>query len=329
MKIAILMDAILRPSIISQSIIDKLGQLGEVVMNETNGTDDETIKKLLKNADIAITSWGNTTMTPELLDCAPNLKFIAHAAGSVKSIVSDEVYERNILVSSCARVLSYGVSETALGYTITAAKNFYNLNAGISRGKWIDDYSTVTELFDITIGVVSCGFAGSHYIELLQSFDVDVIAYDPYKSESEILSLGARKVELDELIKTSHIISLHAPSIDSTHHMINDKTLSMMRSDAILINTARGSLIDEGALYQHMKNGKLKYACLDVTDPEPPLADNPLRTLENCIMTPHIAGQANNGKQKIGVHVYKEIMKMLEGEPLQDSITKEMLSTIA
>jgi phosphoglycerate dehydrogenase-like enzyme len=323
------MDAKLRPSIISDRVINNLRQLGEVVMNETDGTDQETIKALLKDADIAVTSWGNTTMTSELLDCAPNLKLVAHAAGSVKSIASDELYERGILISSCARVLSYGVSETALGYTITAAKDFYHLNNNITNGNWIEDYSTVTELFDITVGVVSCGFAGSHYIELLQNFDVNVIAYDPYKDSEAIASLGARKVELEELIKNSDIISLHAPSLDSTHHMINENTLAMMKENAILINTARGSLIDEDALYRHMTKGKLKYACLDVTDPEPPAEDNPLRTLPNCIMTPHIAGQANNGKQKIGVHVYNEITRLLEGKPLQDSITKEMLATIA
>ena len=102
-----------------------------------------------------------------------------------------------------------------------------------------------------------------------------------------------------------------------------------MKEDAILINTARGSLIDEDALYRCMKGGKLKYACLDVTDPEPPATDHPLFELSNCIFTPHVAGLANNGKRKIGVHVCQEIERFEKGEPLETEVTKEMLATIA
>lgn len=329
MKIALLMDGKLRPSIISDKTLAKLKELGEVSVNETDKTEIETIKQIIKNADIAITSWGNTQMTAEILDCAPNLKLVAHAAGSVKGIVSDELYKRNIKIVSCARVLSHGVSETALGLTISAAKNIFNFNEDIKNGGWVDDYSVITELFDIKIGVVGCGFAGAHYIELLQNFDVDIMAYDPFVPAEKIEKLGAQKVDLETIFRESDIISLHAPSIESTHHMINHSTLGMMKDRVILINTARGSLVDENALVEHMNSGKIKYACLDVTDPEPPLPDSPLRKIPNCIMTPHLAGLANNGKRKIGAYAYKEILRLLQGQPLESEITQDMLATIA
>jgi len=193
----------------------------------------------------------------------------------------------------------------------------------------VEDYSVITELFDITVGVVGCGFAGSHYIELLQAFGVNVLAYDPLLDEAAIAAMGAKKADLDTLLAESDVVSLHAPALDSTRHMINGRALSLMKDRAILINTARGALVDEEALAQALRGGKLKYACLDVTDPEPPAADSPLRGIPNCIMTPHLAGLANNGKLKIGAHVADEIGRFLTGGALVSEITQAMLATIA
>ena len=179
------------------------------------------------------------------------------------------------------------------------------------------------------MGVVGCGFAGSHYIELLQAFGVNVLAYDPLLDEAAIAAMGAKKADLDTLLAESDVVSLHAPALDSTRHMINGRALSLMKDRAILINTARGALVDEEALAQALRGGKLKYACLDVTDPEPPAADSPLRGIPNCIMTPHLAGLANNGKLKIGAHVADEIGRFLTGGALVSEITQAMLATIA
>lgn len=329
MKIAVLMDAPLRTTLLSDKTIGRLAQWGDVAVNTTDSADKETIKQVIAGADIAITSWGVPTLDAEILDCAPNLRMVAHAAGSVKGIVSDELYARGIRVISSARILSYGVSETALGLTICACKNVFGFNQSIHQGGWVEDYSVITELFDITVGVVGCGFAGAHYIELLQAFGVNVLAYDPLLDETAIAAMGATKVELPELLAQSDVVSLYAPALDSTQHMICAETLAQMKDNAILINTARGSLVDEAALVEALQSGKLKYACLDVTDPEPPAADSPLRSIPNCIMTPHLAGLANNGKLKIGAHVADEIERFLAGDALVSEITQAMLATIA
>lgn len=329
MKIAILMDAPLRPSLINQKTMEQLQSMAEVSLNETDKADKETVKRVIADADIAITSWGVPTLDAEILDCAPNLKFVAHAAGSVKGIVSDELYRRGIRVISSARILSMGVSETALGMTIAACKNFFAFNESLHKGGWVKDYSVITEVYDITVGVVGCGFAGAHYIELLQAFGVEVLAYDPLLSEEQIRKMGATKVELDTLLRQSDVVSLHAPSLDSTYHMINRDALESMKTGAILINTARASLVDQDALVDALKTGKLKYACIDVYEQEPLNEDCPLRQLPNCIMTPHIAGAANNGKKKIGAHVLAEIRRFVNGEELVSEITPEMLATMA
>jgi len=329
MKIAILLEAPLQKVLISDKTMEKLKALGEVSLNETDQTDKETLKSVLKDADIAVSSWGTPVFDKEFLDCAPSLKMIAHAAGSVKSIVSDELYNRGIKVSSCASVLSRGVSETAIGLTIAASKDFFHVNAIIHQGGWETDLSRIKEMCDITIGVVGCGFSGAHYIELLQNYDVDILVYDPYLTAEQIAEIGGRKADLDMLFRESDILSLHAPMLESTKHIVNADTLKMMKDDAILINTARGSLVDEEALAACMRAGKLKYACLDVADPEPMKKDSPLRSIHNCILTPHIAGCVNNGKLKIGKYAYEEILRYKNGEPLQTEIKQEMLYTIA
>lgn len=327
MKTAMLLDQIVFPQVINPKTLEKLRALGEVSINQTRGNDVENAKTLIRDADFVVTSWGSPAMTKELLDLCPDLKLVVHAAGSVKSIVTDEMYARGIRIVSAAQVLSTGVSETALGLTIASVKNFFALNAETHAGGW--SHNGITEMYDITIGIVGFGFAGRHYAELLRNFAVDVIAYDPGVSAEDMAQIGVKKATLEEVFAQSDVVSLHAPELPSTYHIVNKDSLASMKDGAILINTARGSLVDEEALAEALRSGKLKCACLDVTDPEPPAADSPLRSLPNCILTPHLAGQAANGLRKLGDHCYQQIVNFLEGQPLSGEVKQESLTTIA
>ncbi len=328
MKIALIMDPGTRNMVFNKKYLDRLAKSGEVVTNE-GGTAFESVENTVKGADVIVTSWGNEHIDERYLALCPDLKLLVHAAGSVKPVVSDPLFEKGVRVTSCAGVLSMGVSETALGFTIAASKNFFALNDNIHHGGWAEGKENIRELYDLTVGVVGGGWAGRHYIELLKAFQVEILLYDPFISEEGALAMGAKKATLEELLKNSDIVSIHAPQIPETYHMFNKETLSLMKKDAVLINTARGTIIDESALYDHMKAGNLKYACLDVTDPEPPAVDNPLRTLKNCIMTPHLAGLANNGLKKIGQHVCEEVESFITDGKLATEVTKEMLSRMA
>ena len=328
MKIAVIMNAGTRNMVFNEKCLNRLAQSGEVVIND-GGTDFDSVKPLIESADAIVTSWGNSPIDEKALELCPNLKILLHAAGSVKPVVSDALWGKGVRVTSCAGVLSMGVSETALGFTIAASKNFFNLNDSLHEGNWAEGKENIRELYDLTVGVIGAGWAGRHYIELMQAFDVDILLYDPFVSEEKAESMGVKKASLEDVLRNSDIISIHAPEIPSTRHMFNAETLAMMKKDAVLINTARGSIIDEKALYEHMKAGNLRYACIDVFDPEPPLAENPLRTLKNVIMTPHLAGLANNGKLRIGAHVVEELLKFISGERLECEITRDMLARMA
>ena len=324
MKIAVLMDAPLRATLLSEKTMARLAEWGEVAVNETDKSEKETVKQIIAGADIAITSWGVPQLDKEILDCAPNLRFVAHAAGSVKGIVSDELYARGIRVVSSARILSYGVSETALGLTICACKNVFAFNEEIHNGGWVEDYSVITELvvelmFDITVGVVGCGFAGSHYIELLQAFGVNVLAYDPLLDEAAIAAMGAKKADLDTLLAESDVVSLHAPALDSTRHMINGRALSLMKDRAILINTARGDLVDNEALRQALLEGRIAGAGLDTLSPEPVPAGHPLTALppevhRKVVLAPHLGGITEASFRRAHAHMWRNVEHLAAGE---------------
>jgi phosphoglycerate dehydrogenase-like enzyme len=200
MKIAVIASKDRRNSVFTEKGLRMLRELGEVVLNEGEA-DLESVKATIKDADVAITSWGNTTLTAEILDEAPNLKLVFHAAGSVKPIVSDEIWKRGIRVCASTKPLGEGVAETALGFAISASKNFYQLNDDIHNGGYNENLKNVRELYELKFGVVSAGFVGRHLIKLLGAFGVDVLLYDPYVSEEKAAAMGCRKAELCDLME--------------------------------------------------------------------------------------------------------------------------------
>lgn len=328
MKIALLPARTTQDRLFTPRDLEALAGLGDVVRNESETVDARIVTELADEAEVAITSWGCPSFDAQIMDRLGRLRLITHAAGSVKPIVTPAVWKNGVRVSSGNGPLGVGVAETALGMTIASAKNLWRLKDSAAAGGWREENPRVRELFDLTIGVVGAGRAGAHYIRLLQAFEVDVVLYDPTLTAERAAALGARKVELDELARISDVISIHAPSIPETRHMINADLLRIMKDDAILINTARGALIDEDALVAELRRGRL-FACLDVTDPEPPAADHPFRTLPNCVLTGHVAGAVNNGVKRLGRFAVAEIRRFLADEPLEGEVREADLARLA
>lgn len=315
--------------IFTEKHLNRLRQMGELVVNPNPGNPDKsTVAELIRDADFVITSWGCPSFDEEVLRDAKRLKLVAHAAGTVKGIVTPELIERGIRVSSANDALGVGVAETALGLTITSLKRMWELARSTRAGYWEEGKELIREMFDVTIGVVGAGRAGRHYIRLLRQFEVDIVLYDPIVSNEEAIALGCRKVGLEELLKLSDVISIHAPSIPETNHMFDAKTFALMKDDAILINTARGSLVHEEQLAAELAKGRFT-ACIDVTEPEPPSKDHPFRSLPNVILIPHIAGAVNNGKQRLARYSIEDIRRFIAGETLDGEVNLQNLHVIA
>lgn len=331
-KIALVHSYVQTERIFASSVLERLRQIGNVVVNEkrSNPTPEE-MRELIEGADICVTSWGCKPLTADILDAAPNLRLIVHAAGSIKPVVTPEVYRRGIPITSGAAVIAKGVAETALGFTLMSLKNIIQLAEVTRNGGWREPQSIAAcrEMCDVTVGVVGAGHVGREFLRLLSVFtEIDRLLFDPFITEEGAAALGAQKVELDELMRRSDVVSLHAPSIPATRHMIHAGNLRLMKQHATLINTARGSLINEPELVEVLREGRIK-ACLDVTDPEPPAPDHPLRKLPNVILTPHVAGAVTTGLFRLGRYTLQEVERFVAGLPAEHAVPEDRLEFIA
>ena len=331
-KVALLIDAGLRKRIFDEPTWTELNDLFDVAATTTEShVSDTDAAVLLRDAEGCITGWGSPRLTGEVIDAAGGLRVVVHSAGTVKPFVSDALWDRGIVVTSASAEIARYVAETTLGLIILSLKAVWQAADATSRGEWRfwndSDAFRPREMVGKTVGIAGSGHVGRRVIELLRPFGVNLLVYDPTLSKTEIGQLGARKVELDEMVSRSDVVSLHAPDIDETRHMVNASNLPMMKDGAILINTARGALIDEAALIGELEKNRI-FACLDVTDPEPPAPDSKLRSLPNVILTPHIAGCVENGQYSLGRAAKEELRRFFAGEPLLHPVTRAMLSRI-
>jgi len=329
-KIALLQAKTLTEQLFTEEALARLRELGQVVINpgQERPTAEETIK-LIKGARACVTSWGCQPMTAQILDAAPELGIIVYAAGSVKPIVTDAVWERGITVTSSAALIAVNVAEMTVGCLILGLKNVWGLAQVTRSGGWREERESARSrvLNQATIGIIGAGHIGRKVLEYLRPFEVkEILLYDPYWTAEELAKRGATKVSLEELLRRSDAVTLHAPALPATRHMLGGEELRMMKDDAVLINTSRGQNMDQQALIAELEKGRL-FAFLDVTDPEPLSLDSPLRALPNVVLTPHVAGGGAN--PRMGDHALEELRRFFAGEPPLHEVTREMLDRMA
>jgi phosphoglycerate dehydrogenase-like enzyme len=313
----------------SQAAWDALASFADVVHHQgQEPATKEELLALLPTADGCLTSWGVARLDTDVVAAAPRLQIMAHMGSSVTRFVSEALWQRGIRVTTAAPALARDVAVTTLGMMIVGLKRIWPLGQHVREGGWRESsYWPSRELYGKRIGILGASHVGRHVIELLQPFGVRVLLYDPYISEEGAARLGVTKVELDDLLTQADVVSLHAPAKPETHHMLNAERLALMKDDALLINTARGTLIDETALIAELRQGRFT-AFLDVTDPEPPATDSPLRQLENVVVTPHLAGCIEDCG-RMGKMAVEELRRHFAGEPPLYEVTASMLARIA
>lgn len=294
--------------------------------------DDDRAWALLAEIDILITGWGCPAIDADILATAPHLRLIAHAAGSVKGFISPLVLDRGIRLTHAAIANALPVAEFTLAVILLANKHvdrfarLYRQDRNRDRVKELADQPIGN--LGAVVGLVSASRIGRRVIELLKPFDLELLLHDPFVSVGEAQALGVRNVPLDELMARADIVSLHAPSIPSTRHMIDAPKLALMRDDTTLINTARGAIVDHAALEKELVSGRIK-AVIDVTEPEVLPATSPLYDLPNVLLTPHIAGAVGHERRRLGEIAISEVMRYLRGDPLLYEIDAGMWERIA
>lgn len=286
---------------------------------------------VLEEVDVIFSGWGAPLFNEELLKAAPNLKAIFYAAGSLKHVLTDSFWQSNIKVTSANVANAMPVAEYTLAGILFSLKNVWQLTTRVREEKYyqIGVFQPVIGNYNATVGIVSLSQVGRMVVEHLKHFDVKVIGYDPFVSQEEFDRLGVRQVSLEELFKVSDVVSLHSPLLAETEGMIQKEHFQSMKQQATFINTARGAIIDEEALIDVLINRPDLSALLDVTSPEPPVADSPLYRLPNVVLTPHIAGSAGNEQARLGSYMADELERMVDKQPLRYEVNQQQFNRMA
>ena len=276
-----------------------------------------------------ITGWGCPELGPAELDAMPRLRAVLHAAGTVKSHVGPDVWSRGILVTSAADANAYPVAEYTLAAILNEGKAVPELAVAYARdpGFAADDRVDIGN-YGRTVGILGASRVGRRVIELLGSFDFNVLLYDPYVRDDDPVLARARPVGLDDLFRRSSIVSIHAPLLPETIGMVGRRQLALMSPASVLINTARGAIVDHDALVAAVRANGLR-AVLDVTEPEPLPAGHPLRTLPGVILTPHVAGSLGNELHRLGESAVRELERLAVGRPPRFPVSGQSQATTA
>ncbi|GHG00291.1 hydroxyacid dehydrogenase [Streptomyces zaomyceticus] len=293
--------------------------------------EDLTEEPALEDVEILITSWGCPVLDEEILARAPALKAIVHAAGSVKHHVTQACWDRGLVVSSAAAANAVPVAEYTVAAILFANKRVLEIGGLYRDHRSPLDWSRQFPGFGNyrrTVGVVGASLVGRKVIELLRPYDLDILLADPYISTLRAAAMGVRPVDLDELVRASDVVSLHAPELPETHHLMDARRLSLMRDGATLVNTARGSLVDTEALTAEAVSGRI-HAVIDVTEPEVLPVGSPLYSLPNVLLTPHIAGSLGGELHRITASALDEIERYRAGEPFAHAVHHAALATSA
>lgn len=326
----------LRPSLYAELFAPEsdraLRALGVVVFQdqERNFSVQELAERI-PGFDIVITGWGTPTFSEEVLAAAPELQLIAHSAGSIKRMLPPTVFDRGIQVTHAAAAIAPAVAEMTLLLILLALRQVHQHDRLLKAGApWeaTKPLGMGQELAGSRVGVVGAGYTGRRVIQLLRALQVEVWVADPYLDAERATALGVHKVELPDLLTNCPVVTLQAPPTAETRHMIGSRELALLQDGAIFVNTARSSLVDQAALLDELRSGRIQ-AALDVFDEEPLPVDSPFRQLENVILTPHIAGASRQARRRQGQTIVEELQRFLTGEPLRYQVTQQMLETMA
>jgi len=260
-----------------------------------------------------ILSRSETPVTRELIDEAPNLKVIARAAVGIGNIDVNYATEKGILVINTPGKNTNSAAELTIGLLLSAIRKIIPAHSHMSKLKWDRHIFTGMELFGKTIGIIGLGNVGHRVARYAKAFEMEVLAYDPYIAEEVFERYHAEKCTLDELISSADIITLHVPKTEETTGMIGAEEFSRMKSGVVILNTARGGIIQEKSLLEELKSGRVAAAGIDTWEVEPP-KHNPFRDLPQVVMSPHVGASTTEAQKRIAESIATQTSRALRGE---------------
>jgi glyoxylate reductase len=264
-----------------------------------------------------------------LMDAAPKLKVVSNLAVGYDNIDVPEATKRRISVSNTPEVLTETTADLAFTLLVSAARRVVEADKFTRTGKWKTWGPALMlgqDIHHATLGIIGLGRIGKEMAKRGRGFDMKIIYYDEFPAPVELeKELGLRRIStLDELLTEADFISIHVPLTESTRHLIGEKEFEKMKPTAVLVNSARGPVVDQKALYNALKSRKIFSAGLDVTEVEPISSDDPLLTLDNVIILPHIASGSVVTREKMALMAADNIIAGLQGRPLPNCVNPEV-----
>ncbi|MDD5422593.1 MAG: D-2-hydroxyacid dehydrogenase [Candidatus Omnitrophica bacterium] len=288
---------------LSKDAILQIKKTGLEVDDCSDVPKEEIVFKLY-GADIIVIR-SATKITNSIMDKMGNTKLIIRAGVGLDNIDIDYAKSKGIEVRNIPKVSATSVAELVFGHMLACARHIVKGTISIKENKWEKHALEGTELFGKTLGVIGLGAIGKKVAKIGKAFDMVVIAFSPNKKSKRVTM-----VDLDTLLKRSDFITVHVPNLPLTRHLLGKKEFDKMKDGVVIINCARGGIVDEGALLQALKRGRVRAAALDVFEKEPP-HHNELFDLANVIFTPHIGAETIEAKKRIGLEVVKIVKRFM------------------
>ena len=288
-----------------------LTENGLKVSYEPEITPEQILEKISTFNIVIVRS--RTTITKEMIDNADNCKIIARVGVGLDNIDQKAAKEKDIRVINAVEGAMNAVAELVLGLMLSLARQTTRGDRAIRNGQWLKKELKGTELKGKYLGIIGLGNIGKRLGRIARALNMNIIGYDVIPIDEEFSKeVGLMKADLDTLIQSSDYVSIHVPLLDSTYHLIDAQKISTMKKTAKIINTSRGGVVDEEALYQALKNGNLGGAALDVFEKEPAIG-NKLAELDNVILTPHIGAQTKEAQSLAANVIAEKIVQILRG----------------
>ncbi|MDF2968323.1 MAG: D-3-phosphoglycerate dehydrogenase [Nocardioidaceae bacterium] len=301
---------------LSPATVDSLGP--DFELRHCDGSDRSQLLPALADAD-AVLVRSATKIDAEALAAARRLKVVARAGVGLDNVDVKSATQSGVMVVNAPTSNIVSAAELAVGLLLAAARHVAPASDALRRGEWKRSKYTGVELYEKTAGIVGLGRIGVLVAQRLSAFGMKVIAYDPYVQAGRAAQMGVRLVTLDELLAEAEVISVHLPKTAETLGLIGEAQLRRVRPEVIVVNAARGGIVDEPALYSALKEGRVAAAGLDVFATEP-CTDSPLFELENVVATPHLGASTHEAQEKAGIAVARSVRLALAGELVPDAV---------
>ena len=301
---------------LAESTVEALGD--QVEVRWVDGPDREKLLAAVPEAD-ALLVRSATTVDAEVLTAAPKLKIVARAGVGLDNVDVDTATERGVLVVNAPTSNIHSAAEHALALLLSAARQIPAADASLREHAWKRSSFSGTEIFGKTVGVVGLGRIGQLVAQRLAAFGAHIVAYDPYVSPARAAQLGIELLTLDELLVRADFISVHLPKTPETAGLIDKEALAKTKPGVIIVNAARGGLVDEAALAEAVTSGHVRAAGIDVFTSEP-CTDSPLFDLPQVVVTPHLGASTTEAQDRAGTDVAESVKLALAGEFVPDAV---------